>query len=221
MDFSITEYFSHRLERLKQNINILEKSLSETEDQYVEDNRDAADLAKKEGLSECQQISVDFFSDDVSLFYESRQHYRCASFLLLYAFLEDSLSKICELIKSKFKYTLSSDDLNGSGVMKFKNYFEKVACINIEEKIWSQIDEYRLIRNHIAHEFGEIYPEENKKKISHIVARHPHLYLEDWGYVTHIRMESEFLHQVISNFKSLISEIDRKTTESSEIRIVK
>ncbi len=211
-----------RLQRITENIQIIEESLSESENKYISENKSVTNLLeqKKDCLSETEQITIDFFHNGVALFDESRQYYRQSAFLLLYAFLEDGLYKICQLIEAHFKHNLSPDDLNGSGIIKYRNYLEKVARIEISNDIWLRLDDYRFVRNQLAHEFGEI-DKESKKKITTIVNNQAYLKLDDWGFTGYIKMEEEFLNQVVGDLESLFASIDQQIDGVSKIRIVK
>jgi hypothetical protein len=119
----------------------------------------------------------------------------------------------------QFTCTLVPDDLNGKGVLRLQRYLEKVAFMTFDASLLKKIDQYRLIRNQLAHEFGEI-GKESTKKIRDIVASDMHLAIDDWGYTEFVIMEDGFLDEFIALIKQLFSAIDKQTKEKLKIRLV-
>jgi len=219
MEYPFFDYFYHRLDRLTGNVKLIESSLEEDENGYVQRHQALTDLAQRgEGLTENEQISADFFHDDIALYDESMQLYRQSSFLMLFAFLEDSLQKICTLLRTQFNYTLAPDDLHGKGVLRLKLYLEKVAFMTFDESLTEKVDQYRLIRNHLAHEFGEV--KESAKKIRGIASSSIPLSLDDWGYTEFLRLEDGFLDEFAAIIQQLFSSIEKQTKQKLTVRLV-
>lgn len=217
MEFSVSDYLIHRLDRLKECIERLEASLSADEDRYKQTIKLLED---KDGWSEKDQIKADFFYDDISLYDEARQFYRQSSFLMLYAFLEDSMQKICELITARFKYDVLLDDIEGRGISKAEKWLKKVAHVNISDILWAKLHEYRSIRNQLAHEFGEI-DKEKRKNIHKVVEKNDLLETDDWGFTEFIRMKDGFINEFIVVMKEFFKEIDQETSQKLKIKVVK
>lgn len=91
--------------------------------------------------------------------------------------------------------------------------------MTFDASLLKKIDQYRLIRNQLAHEFGEI-GKESTKKIRDIVASDMHLAIDDWGYTEFVIMEDGFLDEFIALIKQLFSAIDKQTKEKLKIRLV-
>lgn len=220
MDYLYFEYFSHRLNRLSENIQMLERSLEANKNEKLSNNEKYIEgiKSKEDSLTDKERVAIDFFEDDVALYDEASQFYRQSSFLMLFAFLEDSLSKICGLLRAQYHYDLKPKDLSGKGVMQLRNYIEKVALIDLDPDVWRQLDDYRLIRNILAHEYGEL---DNNNRVEKIVNNDSNLEVDDWGYTSFIRIDDGYLDSFVGFMEKLFKCIDEKTTEKLTIRIVK
>lgn len=83
---------------------------------------------------------------------------RKSCFMSLYSYLESSLNKECELRKKdNAEIKLSLKDIHGTGINRAKIYLVKVLGSNFPfttNSCWEEIQNYRKLRNCIAHNEG-------------------------------------------------------------------
>ena len=93
-----------------------------------------------------------------NLFYKS-------TLITLYSFLEAVMKEIARIEGGKLKTQVKPTDLKGQGVLMYKNYLEKVIGIKFKDLNfdWNKIDNVRIIRNHLVHDYLD-YSEEKKFK---------------------------------------------------------
>jgi hypothetical protein len=136
--------------------------------------------------------------------------------VILYSFVEDMLNKLCN--PSLFgdnhwmeargiePLTLKYTDMKGKGVRRARLYLEKVIGLNLhaDNKLWSEIDTLRKIRNSIVHDRGgandEIIKDTNIKQ--HL--ENKRLYIFD----NNIEICSEYLDFILPTVRNFFQNIE-------------
>ena len=109
-----------------------------------------------------------------------------SSLLSIYALLENWLKKLCDYEYERGFSTIKVSDLAGRNyIEKSKNYFEKVAGIDLSDlnMKWQKIKEIQNIRNLIAHNNANLIKDKekpiDKQPIFQLINRIDHIQLND------------------------------------------
>jgi hypothetical protein len=144
-------YFLHRLLRLRSYVQFSEANWREKLASY---NRS---LANDELNLESFGGRRDHWAD---LANEFPQYHRKASFLMIFAMLEDDLTEFCKAIAAKQKLTIAVSATPGRGIERAKAYLTKVAGfpfpVNTLE--WQRIKVFADVRNVLIHAAGYLEP---------------------------------------------------------------
>lgn len=150
----------------------------EIEGKFSSDKKALTSAYSKEivGLSEDDIKEIDdYFSDDYYIIEEIHVGlYRKSTLVLLYSFLENSMNSLCRYLCLKNKYPVILSDLRGEGIVRAKDYLEKLADVDFSllNGEWSCLMTLNKIRNCIVHSEGDIKvsksPEQLEKLISNV-----------------------------------------------------
>jgi hypothetical protein len=86
----------------------------------------------------------------------------------LYSFIESQLFELCDLLKTENKLSLRHKDLSDRGVYQAKKYLLKVAKVDLQEKLWEELDMINTIRNTIVHNDGGISDADKRKTMKYL-----------------------------------------------------
>ena len=92
----------------------------------------------------------DYFSDDYYLIEEIHvELYRKSTLVSVYSFLENSMNTLCRHLHKRHAYSIGLSDLRGEGIVRAKNYLEKLAGIDFSavNGEWSHLMSFNKIRN--------------------------------------------------------------------------
>ena len=91
---------------------------------------------------------------------EFPQYHRKASFLMIFAMLEDDLTELCKAIAAKQKVTITLSATPGRGIERAKAYLMKVACFPFPASTpeWQRIKVFADVRNVLIHAAGYLEP---------------------------------------------------------------
>ncbi len=100
-----------------------------------------------------------------------------SSFLIaLYSLFENELRTYCRILKDFEKIPLNSSNWAGSNIEKAKKYIHKTAgYIILDEELWNELNDFRLVRNCIVHKDGFINED---GKLRSIVSKYQEIWLE-------------------------------------------
>ncbi|PIB45223.1 hypothetical protein AOA59_05490 [Pseudomonas sp. 2822-15] len=109
-------------------------------------------------------------------FFSLRMH-RYSAILASYAYLENSMSKLCGKYYESMDLPLKPEEVRGEGIVKFRIYLEKLAKIDLEtvNKNWSHLTTLNLIRNCIVHADGDANLIKNSSKLIGIINKSKNL----------------------------------------------
>jgi hypothetical protein len=149
--FQHLAYFLHRLRRLRTYVDFSEKNWEEKLASY---NRSLAD----------DDLNLKSFGGHrdhwADLANEFPQYHRKASFLMIFAMLEDDLTELCKTIAAEQKLTIPLSDMPERGIHRAKAYLTKVADIAFPANTaeWEKIKAFGDIRNVLIHAAGYLDP---------------------------------------------------------------
>lgn len=91
---------------------------------------------------------------------EFPEYHRKASFLMVFAMLEDDLSQFCKAIATEQKLTTPLTDASGKGIERAKFYLTKVARFAFPARTieWQTIKSFGDVRNVLIHASGYLEP---------------------------------------------------------------
>lgn len=126
-----------------------------------------------ENLIEMHRKEEDYFKDSGREFFELLPNYYFNSFVIrIYSLLESEMFEICDsLLRYNNILLVCEKDLTGSSVEKFKKCLTKMFHLEINNDLWKEIDNLRLVRNTIVHR-ESILSEHEKKKIKEYMQYH-------------------------------------------------
>lgn len=85
---------------------------------------------------------------------------RISAVFSMYAFLENSLNRICKDKQSKMNIPISFTDFSGNGIMRAKNYLDKYQIVDFSDSTcngaWSKLKTLNKLRNALAHAEGDL-----------------------------------------------------------------
>lgn len=185
----------------------------EIESKFDSDKNNLSDYYNKaiNGLSDEERMEVDdYFSDDYYIIEEVHIYlYRKSILICIYSFLENSMYILCHHLYSIYKYPVKVDDLKGDGIVRAKEYLEKLASVDFSElnKEWSNLIALNKIRNCIVHSEGDIESSKNIDKLKNIINNSSSLSLKNDRY---IKIEKEFINFCIDQVESFLKGLHQK-----------
>jgi uncharacterized protein YutE (UPF0331/DUF86 family) len=174
-------HVKYTIEGIKNYYNISSKSLEkEISELYSVFERENNSLFTTDNhlYSELYDSFVDF-SENLEESFKRNLNY---SFItLLYSFLESSLNDLCSFLKEQKNLDLNFNDLNREGIIRAKNYLEKVCklCFSAIGNEWNEIEKLNKIRNCIVHTNGNVEKFRQTTKIKNIAEHTKYIELEN------------------------------------------
>jgi len=142
-------------------------------------------------------------------------------FITFYAFLENRLIGLCEILRVKRNYSLKISDIKGGGIIAAQTYIKKLAKLPFPDQSshWHDICIYRHIRNCIVHRDGKI-ADKNKELEEKIKKFRKRGLLVDLTSGKHISLSKGFCSKFVNImedflkelFKGIINETNRAQT---------
>jgi hypothetical protein len=202
-------YFLHRLHRLKNYVGFSEANW---EDKLASYNQS---LANDELNLKSFGGRRDHWAD---LANEFPQYHRKASFLMIFAMLEDDLTQFCKTIAAEQKLKTTVFDTAGRGIERAKAYLAKTANFPFPAATaeWQRIKIYADVRNVLIHAAGYLEPgntqhERVKKAVN---APDSGLLLHDHARCQ-IGLEPTFLPSVIGALEKFYENLHAATNRST------
>ncbi len=149
----------------------------------------------------------DYFSEDYYMIEEIHVGmYRKSTLVSVYSFLENSMNGLCRHLSSRHNYPVKLNDLRGEGIVRAKDYLEKLAQIDFAaiNGEWSHLMDLNKIRNCIVHSEGDIKASKNSSKLENIVAYNTSLSLRN---ERNIKIEREYIDIIINKVEEFIDNL--------------
>ena len=164
----------------------------------------AASLAENERTKDHEDDSEHDYRHSDSLreieFISLRMH-RYSSILSSYAYLENSMNKLCEEYHIAKQLPLDPSQVKGEGIERSKLYLSKLAELDFDKinKEWSQLQILNALRNCIIHADGDVNL--TRKKLDNIINNTPGLSFVDNSL---IMMEASYIHSAVDAIQTLL-----------------
>lgn len=199
----IKDYTKNRLEEFRQYMLEIESKF-DTDKSFLSKYYDEA----INGLSEEEIREVnDYLSDDYYIIEEVNVSLHRKSILVsIYSFLENSMNSLCRHSHAIHKYPVKVDDLKGEGIVRAKNYIEKLASVDFStlNQEWSHLMALNKIRNCIVHSEGDVTNPKSSSQLANIINNNNGLSLKDNRY---IKIEKEFIDSCIDIIENFIENL--------------
>ena len=175
---------------------------------------DSYDEAIK-GLSEDQKREIDdYFADDYYIIDEIHVGlYRKSTLVSVYSCLENALRILCRHLCARHGYPVKLDDLRGEGIVRAKDYLEKLAKVDFSalNDEWSHLMTLNRIRNCIVHCEGDIKSSTSAAQLQNIVNKTRGLFLRNERY---IRVEREYVDSGITKAEKFLDKLYQQVFSS-------
>ena len=180
-------------------------------------NSDKNSLSKSyteavEGLSEDEIREVeDYFSDDYYMIEEIHIGlYRKSTMVSVYSFLESSMNSLCNHLCRSHQYPVELSDLRGEGIIRAKNYLEKLAGVDFSlmNGEWGDLKSFNQLRNCIVHSEGHIYSSRATDKLKNIIDNNPSLSLM---HESVIKVEREYIDSIMTTTEVFLNKLHDQT----------
>lgn len=184
-------YFCEKLKSYKDFIEFTERHWKEEVDKYK--NLDWNKRYDRYG----ERDNLDYLLSDDYPQYQRKSH-----LVMLLSLFEDFLNQLCASIQEKFDLKVSFTDLNGMGLERAKNYFNKCTKLQFpaNQNTWGNIKNAQEIRNSVVHTAGHI----EKGQTLKIVTANDFLDSEDYAR-THLVLMPEYLFGLIKDMQAFNS----------------
>ena len=148
-----------------------------------------------------------FYSDALrEIEFISLRMHRYSTILASYAYLENSMNKLCSNYQESMALPLAPSEVNGEGIVKFKLYLEKLANIDFGtvNKNWSHLVILNLIRNCIVHADGDANLIKQSSKLISIISN-----TKDLNFIEEqlIMMDASYIHTTINTIEHFLTHI--------------
>lgn len=160
------------------------------------------------GLSEDEIIEVDeYFSEDYYMIEDIHVvMYRKSTLVSVYSFLENSMNNLCSHLGSRHAYPVKLNDLRGEGIVRAKDYLDKLAKVDFSalNGEWSHLKTLNKIRNCIVHSEGDIKTSKSSSQLENIVAITSGLSLRN---ERKIKIEREYIDFSINKVEEFLDKL--------------
>lgn len=156
----------------------------------------------------------DYFSDEYYMIEEIHVGmYRKSTLVSVHSFLENSLNSLCRHLYARRTYPVKLDDLRGEGIVRAKNYLEKLAKVDFIalNGEWSHLMTFNKIRNCIVHCEGDIKSSNSTSTLQDIVDNNHSLTLRDDRY---INVEREYVDFCITKTEEFLDKLYQQVFSS-------
>ncbi|TSA28308.1 hypothetical protein D4R71_01015 [bacterium] len=145
----------------------------------------------------------DLFSDNYFMIEEIYIGiYRKSTIVSLYSYLEHTMNFLCNYIHEANNYPVSLVDLRGEGIIRARNYLDKLANINFLSLNgeWCHLMSLNKIRNCIVHCEGDLEASTKTEQLRNIVNGSKFLSLENDRYLKIMKGCVEFYIEKVEEF---------------------
>ena len=156
VDFSQVElwYTDMQVDKLVDFLKVMESQLTKAKTEWKSDmERQAATIKAKHSRNEF----LEFQSDQYWAYEEDYPRMLRSSFLVaVCAFVEESVTGRCRMVKKGKQLNLALNDLHGDVLTKARKYLKDYADVwsSKSERVWQHIREYGKLRNCVVHNGG-------------------------------------------------------------------
>lgn len=144
------------------------------------------------------------YSDTIrEIEFVSLRMHRYSAILASYAYLENSMSKLCVKYHDSMGISLKPAEVSGDGIVKFRLYLEKLAKVDFEtvNKQWSHLTTLNLIRNCIVHADGDANLIKQSSKLIGIINNSKNLsFIEEQL----IMMDASYIRSTVDTIQSFL-----------------
>ena len=165
-----------------------------------------------EGLSDDEISEVEnYFSDDYYIIEEIHVGlYRKSTVVSVYSFLENSMNSLCRHLGSRHTYPVSLNDLRGEGIVRAKDYLEKLAKVDFTalNGEWSHLMNLNKIRNCIVHSEGDIKASKSPTQLENIINSTSGLFVRN---ERKIKIEREYVDFCINKVEGFLEKLYQQT----------
>ena len=165
-----------------------------------------------EGLSDDEIREVEnYFSDDYYIIEEIHVGlYRKSTVVSVYSFLENSMNSLCRHLGSRHTYPVSLNDLRGEGIVRAKDYLEKLAKVDFTalNGEWSHLMNLNKIRNCIVHSEGDIKASKSPTQLENIINSTSGLFVRN---ERKIKIEREYVDFCINKVEGFLEKLYQQT----------
>lgn len=195
-----------RLEKFRQ--YTLEIELKFNFDQNELSNR-YTDAVKGLPSDKAREIEEYFYDDYYIIEKIYIAMYRKSTLASIYSFLEVSMNRICTHLNSKHDYPVDINDLKDNGIVRAKNYLEKLAKVNFNKLNgeWSDLRDFNKIRNCIIHSEGNIKNSRNETKLKNIINNTQSLSLYE---ERNIEIDREYIDFIIDRIEKFLEKLHQQ-----------
>lgn len=199
---SVTPYtITSKCDYLRRHFNRVERVYEEESDELL-----IACQAEQERTKDHEDDSEHNYSYSDAIreieFISLRMH-RYSAILASYAYLENSMSKLCTKYYESMDLPLKAAEVSGDGIVKFKLYLEKLAKIDFEtvNKQWSHLTILNLIRNCIVHADGDANLIKQSSKLIGIINNS-----KDLSFIEEqlIMMDASYISSTVDTIQSFL-----------------
>jgi hypothetical protein len=156
----------------------------------------------------CEQQTVE---------YEFREHFipmlQYSSVVLIHAVFETLLHEFCSEIEKQRTLPVTLKDMHGKGLDRARLYLTKVARIKVADlSQWQELRKLQLVRECIAHAYGNIDELRDKGQQNQIKALE-----KDGVHIVHnrIRLSETFCHRQLSHLSDLMHALQVAAKQSN------
>jgi len=196
--------------RVKSQVEAFSEYTLEIEAKFAKDKKRLSKSFDKEIKSlsaEEQEDIAEWFAEDHYLIEEIQLViFRNSTLVSIYSFLEHELNHLCKHLCSRNNYAVKLGDLRGGGIIRAKNYLQKLAQMDFSslKSEWSDLLDFNKIRNCIVHCEGNIKISGDHKHLQTIISKNPDLDLQHDRY---IKPSMEYLDDTITYTGIFLSKV--------------
>jgi len=118
------------------------------------------------------------------------------------------MNLLCKRVEKQNSLPIAVTDLKGEGVVRSKQYLEKMASIDFSSAgmnaLWSAISDLNKLRNQIVHEEGYVKRTNPASRIENIINTTPGL---DYGWSSQLKIEMSYIDSTIHTIEQFLSNL--------------
>ena len=182
--------------------NTIDEQLREVHEKTIKELEEEADIKDEEDY----QILSSTIGGFERYFNDEQIAVRSSHLIRLYSLFEVHAQKLCEAVAEKDKLDLGLKDFSSNeGMVKgIRIYLSKYAkLIAFDDRIWHELNNLRVIRNHLVHDDNSRWRPDGTTKLDKISKYEPKLPIIQDGELTLPKEACDHLHAVVTNFFKL------------------
>lgn len=207
---TIEEWFrSHRLDELKDYLDVTEKYLAKTEAEFTVQYDEEIKKRAPEDEEEFRQLH----QYEYQQYTEKFPRILCNSFLVsACSLLEYEIEDICKRLQKEKQIPISWSDLKGNILERAKNYF-KLAGLNLSynDQIWHEINYYSQLRNCIVHDNG-LLRKDDKNLINYVKEKS----IISQKLLREVALTPQFCREVVETMQTFLVELEKSINLKSK-----